>query len=142
MGLEKILLAAAAAGLFAGCSSVQNTDVSQKIVVVQQQNTSNISQASVRKKKTRPASAGIVRAYTGIPPRRGVCFHMLDGRKIIYEYGSIAEDFIDRTLALLDYPPKDEIYRFFLATDKNFDRIIDGYEAKDAFWSRRLLRDS
>lgn len=141
MGLEKILLTAAAAGLFLGCSSVQHTAVSQKIVVVQQQNTANISQASARKNRQRPAGSNLVRAYTGIPPRRGVCFHMLDGRKIIYEYGSIAEGFIDRALALLDFPPKDEIYRFFMAADKNFDRIIDGYEAKDAYWSRRPLRD-
>jgi hypothetical protein len=74
----------------------------------------------------------LVIKYTGMSPLRGTCFYLKHGRKISYEYGSIAEELINEAVDVLDSSSNDEIFCFFMAADRDSDKIISGYEAKDA----------
>lgn len=122
MGLEK-LISVAAGFLLLGCSTVPSA-----LAPAVQQGRQVKQQAGNR----------LVKSCSGRYPYSGLDFVLKNKSSVTYRYGEIASDYIGKYIDLMQLDTDDKMYLMCIKADKNKDRIIDVYEAKDLYRSVNL----
>jgi hypothetical protein len=84
------------------------------------------------------AGNALVKSCSGRYPYGGLDFVLQDGTRVMYRYGEIASDYIGKYILLMELDTDDKMYLMCFKADKNKNRIIDGYEAKDLYRSVSL----
>lgn len=160
MGLEKVLSIVAAGLFLAGCSTsgsaARYVPCKLDTVYVDAGKNKPVSSGSV---SSRPVSSGsessdplysryfsskrvskringnrLVYSCFAIPPR-SLGFILNNLSFVEYRYGIMPESYLLKYAGLLKLDTDDKLYLMCLRADKNKDRIIDIYEAKDLYRS-------